>query len=79
MLIKPKYVYRRKENNKIYYLYCINNYIIPYSIDDDTSSSLKGSKLSALVSIIRKSIKDIENEERKNNAEKENVSDDINF
>ena len=78
-LIKPKYVYRRKENNKIYCLYCINNYTIPYSIDDDMSSSLKGSKLSAFGSIIRKSIQDIENEERKNNAEKENVSDDINF
>ena len=78
-LIKPKYVYRRKENNKIYCLYCINNYSIPITIDDDASSSLKGSKLSAFGSIIRKSIQDIEYEERRSNAEKENVSDEINF
>ena len=78
-LIKPKYVYRRKENNKIYCLYCINNYSIPVTISDDASSSLKGSKLSAFGSIIRKSIQSIENEERRTNAEKENVEEDINF
>ena len=78
-LIKPKYAYRRKENNKIYCLYCINNYSLPVSIDEDASSSLKGSKISAFGSIIRKSIQDIEYEERRSNAEKENVSDDINF
>ena len=77
-LSKPKYVYRRKENNKIYCLYCINNYSIPITISEE-SSSLKGSKLSAFGSIIRKSIQDIENEDRRTNAEKENVSDDQNF
>ena len=77
-LSKPKYVYRRKENNKIYCLYCINNYSIPITISDE-SSSLKGSKLSAFGSIIRKSIQDIENEDRRSNAEKENVADDQNF
>ena len=78
-LIKPKYVYRRKENNKIYCFYCINNYSMPVTISDDVSSSLKGSKVSAFGSIIRKSIIDIENEERKSNAEKENVEGDKNF
>ena len=78
-LIKPKYAYRRKENNKIYCLYCIYNYSLPITISDDASSSKKGSKLSAFGSIIRKSIQDIENEDRRSNAEKENVSDDISF
>ena len=79
-LLKPKYVYRRKENNKIYCLYCINNYSLPVAMsEDDASSSLKGSKISAFGSIIRKSIHDIEFEERRSNAEKENVSDDKNF
>ena len=78
-LIKPKYAYRRKENNKIYCLYCINNYSLPVTLSDDASSSLKGSKLSAFGTIIRKSLISIENEERRSNAEKENVSDDINF
>ena len=78
-LIKPKYAYRRKENNKIYCLYCIHNYSMPVSISDDASSSLRGSKLSAFGSIIRKSIIDIENEERRSNAEKENVEGDVNF
>ena len=77
-LVKPKYYYRRKENNKVYCLYCIHNYSIPITISDE-SSSLKGSKLSAFGSIIRKSIQDIENEDRRTNAEKENVSDDKNF
>ena len=77
-LVKPKYAYRRKENKKIYCLFCINNYSIPITLSDE-SSSLKGSKLSAFGSIIRKSIQDIENEERRSNAEKENVSDDQNF
>ena len=78
-LIKPKYVYRRKENNKIYCFYCINNYSLPVEISDDASSSLKGSKVSGFGSLIRKSIIDIEIEERKSNAEKENVEGDKNF
>ena len=78
-LIKPKYAYRRKENNKIYCLYCIHNYSMPVTISDDASSSLRGSKLSAFGSIIRKSIQDIENEERRSSAEKENVEGDVNF
>ena len=80
-LIKPKYVYRRKENNKIYCLYCINNYTKPVTstLNEEYNSSDKNSKMSAFGSLIRKSIESIEREDRRINAEKEDVKDDKKF
>jgi len=81
-LIKPKYAYRRKDNNKIYCLFCINNFSIPPNsstyLEEGTSSN-KDSKLSAFGNMLRKSIEVVENEDKKINAEKENVQDDSNF
>ena len=81
-LIKPKYAYRRKENNKFYCLFCINNFTVTSAIMDEEgegSSSLKDSKLSAFGNMLRKSIEDVGNEDKRNNAEKENVLDDEKF
>ena len=85
-LIKPKYAYKRKDNNKFYCLYCINNFTSNNSdtikeerSSQEASSSKKDSKLSAFGSMLRKSIELIESEDKKINAEKENVQDDDNF
>ena len=81
-LIKPKYAYRRKDNNKSYCLFCINNYSIitePQSVED--SSIFKDSKKTPFGSLVRKSISIVLNEEKKKtaNAEIEDVLDDKNF
>ena len=80
-LIKPKYAYKRKDNKKIYCLFCINNFSIPVNgtFLEEGSSSNQNSKLSAFGNMLRKSIEVVENEDRRNNAEKENVQDDSNF
>ena len=79
-LIKPKYAYRRKDNNKSYCLFCINNYsIVSESSSESESSQVKESKLSPFGNMLRKSIEIVENEDKKKNAEIENVLDDFNF
>ena len=80
-LIKPKYVYRRKENNKIYCMFCINNFTLPQhsTIIEEFSSSNKNSKLSPFGSMLKQSIEQIESEDRRSKSEKENVQDDENF
>ena len=80
-LIKPKYVYRRKENNKIYCMFCINNFTLPQhsTILEEFSSSNKNSKLSPFGSMLKQSIEQIESEDRRSKSEKENVYDDENF
>ena len=82
-LIKPKYYYKRKDNNKIYCLYCINNFAVPQTStineEKENSSSMKDSKLSAFGNMLRKSIEVLESEEKKTNAEKENVYEDSAF
>ena len=79
--LKHKYVYRRKENNKIYCLYCIHNFkkSSTESINDDNKSLDKNSKLSSFTSILRRSIENIEKKEKGINEEVEDVLDDIRF
>ena len=80
-LIKPKYVYRRKDNNQIYCLYCINNFSLPVveEEEDNNSSSAKGSKASALGTLSKRSNQGEEYEDKRSSEEKENVSDDKDF
>ena len=80
-LIKPKYVYRRKENNKIYCLYCISNFSKPVTttINEEFNSSEKRSNVSAFGSLLRQSIESIESKDRRMNAEKEDIKDDKKF
>ena len=85
-LIKPKYAYRRKGDNKFYCLYCINNFskqnddvIKEERSSQEAGSSKRGSQLSAFGNLLKKSIEFVESEDKKANAEKENVRDDDNF
>ena len=80
-LLKHKYVYRRKENNKIFCLYCINNYSKEStdSVYENNKSSEKNSKYSSFGTLLRQSIESTERELRKLNAEKEDVLDDNRF
>ena len=85
-LIKPKYAYRRKGDNKFYCLYCINNFskqnddvIKEERSSQEAGSSKRGSQLSAFGNLLKKSIEFVESEDKKANVEKENVRDDDNF
>lgn len=70
-LVKPKYVYKRKDNQKIYCLYCIYN----FTVFEEERPSNKDSKSISFMDLMRHSVNNID-ENKKTDRKMENVGND---